>query len=798
MSEPSDVTPQGHGQLARTVSAESAERESSATEELREEQRRLRHALRTPLNQIIGYSEMLQEEASDAGNASLEADLMKIEQAGRKLLDLIETATLLGADPTTSTVSQSPARLLETARAGDPSQVANRHWQDPVRGPASHRHLAAAPTTGRILVVDDEASNRDLLTRRLEARSFATSSAANGAEALSMIARESFDLVLLDVMMPDMSGLMVLRELRKQHEPADLPVIMATARDGSEDMVRALEAGANDYVTKPLDLAVVLARVGTQLMLKSARDRVRELDQRLAVAQERVARMAGPESRGIEDVIAWSEQVTHEIGEAIGHQRVSMFLYERETLVRVAGGAPIPAADEMADVARGLLVARGQQSLVPLQGPSGELFGCLSIASAALVAEAAKRLVINVARQLGAALELRKTRRALAEAAERRRATRQEMLDRGIELLHMCPLCSRCYAHTLMHCEKDQATLVSPPTFPYKVAGRYRLRRKVGEGGMGMVFMAHDERLERHVALKVIRADLFDNEKMRQRFEREARSVASIDHPGVISIFDSGELEDGSLFIVMEWLDGVDLAHVLDHCGAGRPDQVAQLLRETSSALGAAHGLGIVHRDIKPANIFLVRHQDGFRAKLLDFGVAKEMSRDTGLTETGSMVGTPLYMSPEQLLSRTVDVRSDLYSLAVVIFQALTGQRIVEGREFASILLEVVQREAPKLSEILPGVPGHVDESFARAFAKDPGRRPDTVASWVAGFIDELEGLPCHTPGWLIERPISEYPGAPTVREASVVINPGPLNSAGPGDLTVDARSTVIDNPKRR
>jgi DNA-binding response OmpR family regulator/tRNA A-37 threonylcarbamoyl transferase component Bud32 len=778
-------------------------------DEVAERQRHLRHALRTPLSQIIGYSEILQEDAEALGKPEFVSDLKKIELAGRKLLELIQSATdslVVPRNVAASTVSESSPRTF----APPPERAAVSALLPPAEAepdttrqptlirddPSSLPKTTQAAVSGRILVVDDDDLNRDLLTRRLRARAFDTSAAANGREALRLIANESFDLVLLDVMMPDMSGIEVLGHLRRRLDAAELPVIMATARDGSDDMVRALEAGANDYVTKPLDMAVVLARVSTQLSLKSARDRVRELDARLATAQERVGRMAGSASHGVADVEAWSQQVAAEIGDAIGNHHVSMFLYERESLVRVAGEAPLPGTAEMAEVARGLLVGRLRQSLVPLQGPSGELFGCLSVPSSALFSEAAKRLVMSVARQLGAALELEKTRRALARAAERRRATRQDMLDRGIELLQMCPLCNRCYDHQALRCEKDQASLYSPPTFPFRVAGRYRLVRKVGEGGMGMVFRAHDERLARDVAVKVIRAELFDNEKLRQRFEREARNVASIDHPGVISIFDSGELEDGSLFIVMEWLEGIDLAHVIDHFGPGTPRQVGKLLRDASSALSAAHRFGIVHRDIKPANIFLVRHLDGFKAKLLDFGVAKEMSEDNSLTETGSMVGTPLYMSPEQLLSKAVDARSDLYSLAAVVFQALTGQRIFSGTEFASILLEVVQADAPRLSQVLANVPEPVDSAFAQAFQKTPEARPPSVEGWADSFVDSLEQMQTDALGWVVERLPSEFPGEPTRRQDSVATQAP--EAVKPMDLAVAGVQTVMDLPKPR
>src|SRR6187399_685098 len=322
----------------------SREGAASAPDEATDQQRHLRHALRTPLNQIIGYSEMLQEDAEARGLPEFVTDLKKIEHAGRRLLELIQSATeslVVPRNVPASTVSESSSRALDPAPA-----LAAVSALLPAAGKASETHgddtssrhepTPQAAVSGRILVVDDDALNRDLLTRRLKARSFQTDTAVNGREALFLIANERFDLVLLDVMMPDMSGIEVLGHLRRRFDAAELPVIMATAKDGSDDMVRALEAGANDYITKPLDMAVVLARVSTQLLLKGTRDRVRELDARLATAQERVGRMAGSASHGVDDVNAWSKEVTAEIGDAIGSHRVSMFLYERESLVCVA------------------------------------------------------------------------------------------------------------------------------------------------------------------------------------------------------------------------------------------------------------------------------------------------------------------------------------------------------------------------------------------------------------------------------------------------------------------------------
>ena len=178
---------------------------------------------------------------------------------------------------------------------------------------------------------------------------------------------------------------------------------------------------------------------------------------------------------------------------------------------------------------------------------------------------------------------------------------------------------------------------------------------------MGSVFAAHDERLGRDVALKVIRADRLQDAGARFRLEREAQALAAVDHPSVIALFDSGELEDGSAFLVMELLHGRDLASVLLRYGRGAPAQVGRMVRQVGAALHVAHEAGVVHRDVKPANIVIVPDPDvSFRAKVLDFGLAKSTRDEMRFTRTGVLVGTPAYMAPEQVEGGTVDARADV------------------------------------------------------------------------------------------------------------------------------------------
>jgi len=229
-------------------------------DELRRAQR---HELRNPLNQILGYSELLHEDACEKGEEALARDLEKIQAAARRMLELIETVI--------------PSTTVAPREAREPQPPMR---PDPASEPAAP---VAGEITGHVLVVDDNEMNRDMLSRRLSTRGYTVTIAGEGEAALRLLAIQRFDAVLLDVMMPGITGIDVLRHIRQSWSESDLPVIMVTARDATEDVVEALRLGANDYVTKPLDFPVVLARVRTQLALKRQKDEIRRLAEGLEI-----------------------------------------------------------------------------------------------------------------------------------------------------------------------------------------------------------------------------------------------------------------------------------------------------------------------------------------------------------------------------------------------------------------------------------------------------------------------------------------------------------------------------------
>lgn len=473
----------------------------------------------------------------------------------------------------------------------------------------------------------------------------------------------------------------------------------------------------------------------------------------LAEEQEKLAELVISSAESLDDVARWSSAAATQVAEAIGAREVAVWKAEEASMISLTTtSTEPPPADVLRDAAltkRSL--ARSSDVVVPVVGMSGDVHGALVIVGKGIAwDDTTRRLVDSFARHLGSALELSHMRKELANAALRQEATIADMVSRGIDILQTCPVCHRCYDQNTALCSDDGAALKRPRPFPYRIAGRYRLTRVVAEGGMGRVFQAHDERLGREVAIKAIRTEHFNNEDVRARFAREARVIARIHHASVVEVYDSGELEDGSLYIVMEWLNGVTLAHAMRDNGPGTPAQVAALLREGGSALGAAHAAGLVHRDVKPENIFLVPSTApaGFHVKILDFGIAKEISCDVSLTSTGIFMGTPLYMAPEQASGKSVDARSDLYSFAAVAYQALTGRRIAAGDDLTAILSSLSRTTPPPVSALLPGTPPDIDRAFAQALARSPDERPRDIEAWVSSFVDILEQLPTRCRGW--------------------------------------------------
>jgi serine/threonine-protein kinase len=255
------------------------------------------------------------------------------------------------------------------------------------------------------------------------------------------------------------------------------------------------------------------------------------------------------------------------------------------------------------------------------------------------------------------------------------------------------------------------------------IDGKYRVLERLGGGGNGEVFEAEDELTQRRVAIKVVWNEAHDDSTIRLR--REAHVIASIHHPNICALFDVGSLPDGSPYLVLERLYGQTLYAAMRKRPRLSRGALRDVFRQLLTAIHVAHSAGILHRDLKPANVFLVRRA-GPRpyVKLLDFGFAKDMSgRFQGMTHPGRVCGTPTYMSPEQLLGRPVDATSDLFSMGIMLFEALSGCHPFYARSVAQTSMNIVQRSAVSLRSICPTASPELEEVLRRVLAKAPGSR---------------------------------------------------------------------------
>ena len=252
------------------------------------------------------------------------------------------------------------------------------------------------------------------------------------------------------------------------------------------------------------------------------------------------------------------------------------------------------------------------------------------------------------------------------------------------------------------------------------IAERYRLERKLGAGGMGSVWLATDLSLDSTCAIKLVDPDKVGNEEVRVRFQREARAAAQIRSANVVDVFDHGLWNDMP-FIVMEYLEGEDLGARLESKGRLDLRETYEIVAQVARALVRAHAMGIVHRDLKPENIFLVPGDDHEVAKVLDFGIAKldQYSLRDKTTKTGSFMGTPYYMSPEQARGKNIDWRSDLWALGIIVFQCLTGKPPFESEALGDLMGMILYDPIPRITDRDSSLPPEIEEFWQRAINRD-------------------------------------------------------------------------------
>ncbi len=317
--------------------------------------------------------------------------------------------------------------------------------------------------------------------------------------------------------------------------------------------------------------------------------------------------------------------------------------------------------------------------------------------------------------------------------------------------MKICPVCSTEYAADVKFCPNDGQTLRSAAPASdlvgQVVADRYHVVKKLGEGGMGQVYLAEHVKMGRRSAIKVMNPAMVHDPDAVARFNREASNASRITHPNVCAIYDFGETPDGLIYLAMEFIEGEPLTDLLEREGALPVARATAIFLQTADALQAAHDLGIVHRDLKPDNIMLTRRKSGGDiVKVVDFGIAKAVGGDQAgqkVTKTGLVVGTPEFMSPEQLSGDALDGRSDLYSLALVFYRMLIGKLPFEATSVQETMIKRLTDEPIKLAEARPDLsfPAGLQPVLDTALARTPMERYQSVVKFAAD-IAAVTGRP--------------------------------------------------------
>ena len=639
---------------------------SGASHEAVSEVARLRHDLRTPVNQIIGYCEMLLEDAQEPDSAHRQPALTDALHASRNVTSLIDAGlpagvTVLNADAVRSVyeaIREPQARILAAmsslllnGKAADSAEYigdVRRIREAAERMIPSDRRRAEPTTTfevvtpvftaeyklptaprahgvARILVVDDIEDNRGVLQRRLQREGHTVVCAESGIQALALASEGGYDMILLDVIMPVMDGYETLQQLKAKDQTRDIPVIMISALDELAMIVKCIERGAEDYLPKPFDPVLLRARISACLEKRELRDRER------------------------------------------------LFMHD---VLRVVAAA--------VDVEKGSYSAG---SLAEISLRTDEL-GILARVFDSMVA-------------------------GIRDREERLRG-QIDRLREEIAGVSDEPATS----------DESSPELLQPGS---TIASRFSIERVIGRGGMGVVYLALDTELGERVAIKTLLPEhLTADETAMERFRNEIRLARRIAHRNIVRTHDFGKTED-MYYVTMEFVEGTTLRSVIDRRGTLGATATLAIAKQLAEALKCAHDEGISHRDIKPQNLLL---DATGTLKVMDFGVARLIQRTSNnLTQVGMVVGTPTYMSPEQLLDENVDARSDLYAAGIVLYECLIGQPPFEGKSPIALISKILSAPITPPHELRPDIPRPVSALVMHLLAKDVSMRMQSAGA---------------------------------------------------------------------
>jgi tRNA A-37 threonylcarbamoyl transferase component Bud32 len=392
----------------------------------------------------------------------------------------------------------------------------------------------------------------------------------------------------------------------------------------------------------------------------------------------------------------------------------------------------------------------GTRLIVPVLGRDRALVGALVLGekrSEEAYSAGDRELLASIAAQVGLGLDVARLNSLRDSGTDP--ATLRLTPGAATPSLMECPRCGRCEESTVTLCPSDAAPLKRGAA-PLVIDEKYRIEQLLGRGGMGAVYRARDLRLDRQVAIKVVRPELLDDQGARRRFRREAQLVARLQHPGIVSVYDFGTLAGGGAFLVMELVRGEDLRHVLHREGRIEPARAVRILVTVCAAIEAAHHEGVLHRDLKPENIVLP--SGDVEAKVLDFGVAKLVGERVPVAETieadahgtltmaGTIVGTPAYMAPEQLRAEAPDPRTDVFALGVIAYEMLGGELPFSRGVLTDVILAQARGATP-LTLRDATIPPLLDRAVMRALSMEADDRPASAQAFAAELQDSLAAL---------------------------------------------------------
>jgi serine/threonine-protein kinase len=318
--------------------------------------------------------------------------------------------------------------------------------------------------------------------------------------------------------------------------------------------------------------------------------------------------------------------------------------------------------------------------------------------------------------------------------------------------MKLCLACHIEFSDDMDVCPKDNVTLVTlseDPLIGATLQDRYKIESVIGRGAMGAVYKATQEIIGREVAVKVLHGHLIEDNDALKRFHQQAKAASRLNHPHIITLYDYGVIAGGQPYIVMDLLKGVSLAQVLEQREYLPLDEAMPLVKQISEALADAHKHGVIHRDVKPDNIVLEEHNDQKHwVKVVDFGIAKIVQGGdetlVRITRTGMVCGSPAYMSPEQFKGQEVDARSDVYSLAVLLFEMLTGRLPFQARDLVTLMSLQVSEVPPKIGKVRPdlSLPAELEKAIEHALNKNPDDRPASMEDFWQELESALAGKP--------------------------------------------------------